>query len=296
MSTDRVEATAMDWTTLVSAGALASRLGDPQLRIVDARFVLAGADPDAGARAWRDMHLPGAAHADLDRDLSDHRKPASAGRHPVPDAADFCAVLERLGIAPTDQVVVYDAGDGAMAAARMWWLLRLLGHRRVAVLDGGFARWRALALPTDSAAPAIPPSRYRANYDASAFVDADDVAAALSARPGSLLDARAPERFRGEVEPLDVRAGHVPGARNRPYADNMDGGLFLDAAQLRAQFLGVIGAIPPGEVLLSCGSGVTACHNLLAMEHAGLRGARVYPGSWSGWISDPSRPVATGPD
>ena len=286
----------MQWSTLVDAPALAAHLGDPALRIVDARFVLAGADPGAGERAWHASHLPGAGYVHLDRDLSDHRKPTSTGRHPMPEAADFRAVLERLGIAPTHQVVVYDAGDGAMAAARFWWLLRLLGHRRVAVLDGGFARWLALGLPVDAATPVVAQSQYPGQFDVDAIADADAVAAALRKHPGSLLDARAPERFRGDIEPLDARAGHIPGARNRPYADNLDGGVFRAAAQLRAQFLGLLGDTPAAEALLCCGSGVTACHNLLAMEQAGLHGARVYAGSWSGWISDASRPVAIGAD
>ncbi len=287
---------AMDWTTLVSADALSARLGDPALRIVDARFVLAGADPGAGERAWRESHLPGASYVHLDRDLSDHRKPDSDGRHPMPDATEFRTVLERLGIAPAHQVVVYDAGDGAMAAARFWWLLRLFGHRRVAVLDGGFARWTALGLPLDTGAPIVAATQYPGTFDATQVADAQDVGTALRKRPGSLLDARAPERFRGDIEPLDARAGHIPGARNRPYADNLEGGVFRDRAALRAQFLALLGDTPADESLLSCGSGVTACHNLLAMEHAGLHGARVYAGSWSGWISDPSRPTALGPD
>ena len=284
----------MHWTTLVDAQVLAARLGDVQLRVVDARFVLAGADAGAGERAWGESHLPGAGYVHLDRDLSDHRKPTSAGRHPIPDAADFRKVLQRLGIAPTHQVVVYDAGDGAMAAARFWWLLRLLGHRRVAVLDGGVARWAALGLALETQAGAVETSDYPGQFDATKIADAHAVDAALHRHPGSLLDARAPERFRGDVEPLDARAGHIPGARNRPYSDNLDGGVFRDRAQLRAQFLALLGDTPSDQALLSCGSGVTACHNLLAMEHAGLHGARIYAGSWSGWISDASRPVAIG--
>lgn len=284
----------MNWTTLVSAEDLAAHLDDPALRIVDARFVLAGADASAGEAAWRSEHLPRAGYAHLDRDLSDHRKPASHGRHPLPEADAFCATLERLGISPDCQVVVYDAGDGAMAAARFWWLLRLLGHRRVAVLDGGFARWKSLQLPLEATTPAIAPGAYRASFDASMIADADEVARRLHEAPGWLLDARAPERFRGEVEPLDRVAGHIPGARNRPYSENMRDGCLRPAAELRAQFDSLLQGREPAEVVLNCGSGVTACHNLLAMEHAGLHGARLYAGSWSGWISDPSRPVATG--
>jgi thiosulfate/3-mercaptopyruvate sulfurtransferase len=285
----------MNWTSLVSAQVLAAALDAPDLRIVDARFVLAGADPGAGERDWQIAHLPRAGYVHLNRDLSDLRKPASEGRHPMPDAKDFCATLERLGIAPGDQVVAYDYGDGSMAAARFWWLLKLLGHERVAVLDGGFAHWTALGLPVTAAYEFPVPSVYRVGFDASLIVDAGEVSRRLADGSAVLLDARAPERFRGEVEPLDRIAGHIPGARNRPLAQNTSGGEFIAADQLRAQFLALMDGHPASEVLLNCGSGVTACQNLLAMEAAGLHGARVYAGSWSGWISDPSRPVATGP-
>jgi thiosulfate/3-mercaptopyruvate sulfurtransferase len=284
----------MNWTSLVDARALGDALGAPDLRIVDARFVLAGADADAGERGWRTAHLPGAGYVHLDRDLSDLGKPSSEGRHPLPDATAFRAVLERLGISPSDQVVVYDAADGAMAAARFWWLMKLLGHERVAVLDGGFAAWQALGLPVTADAPAPVRSVYPGQFDRRLVAGTDEVQAAVEARSLLLVDARAPERFRGEVEPLDPVAGHVPGARNRPYAANLDGGRFRPAAELRAEFEEILGGRAPAGVLLSCGSGVTACHNLLAMEHAGLRGARIYAPSWSGWVSDPSRPVATG--
>ena len=284
----------MNWTTLVSPEAVAETLGDPSLRLVDARFVLAGADPQAGERAWRESHLPGAGYVHLDRDLSDLRKPVSEGRHPLPDAAGFRAVLERLGIAPTDLVVVYDAGDGAMAAARFWWLMKLLGHARVAVLDGGYAAWTALGLPVTDDAPAPVRSVYPGDFDRRLVADTAQVQQRLAANDVVLLDARAPERFRGDVEPLDRVAGHVPGARNRPLSMNLAHGRFRPADELRAEFLSLLDGAAPADVLLQCGSGVTACHNLLAMEHAGLHGARVYAPSWSGWISDPSRPVATG--
>jgi thiosulfate/3-mercaptopyruvate sulfurtransferase len=286
----------MNWSTLVGAHELAASLGDPLLRVVDARFVLAGADPGAGEAAWHEGHIPGACYADLDRDLSDHRKPASQGRHPLPEAGEFVATLARLGIGPEHQVVVYDAGDAAMAAARVWWLLRLLGHRRVAVLDGGWKRWQALGLPfdRDTSAPPLPTSSFAPRFDEAQIASSEDVAARIGDTPGWLLDARAPERFRGDVEPLDRIAGHVPGARNRPYLENLRDGVFRSPAELRAEFAALIGATPPSQVLLNCGSGVTACANLLAMEHAGLHGARVYAQSWSGWISDPARPIATG--
>jgi thiosulfate/3-mercaptopyruvate sulfurtransferase len=285
----------MNWTTLVSAEMLAPRLGDPGLRLVDARFVLAGGDPGAGEAQWRAGHLPGAGYVHLDRELSDLRKPASEGRHPLPDAITFRAALERLGIDSGSQVVVYDAADGAMAAARFWWLLKLWGHENVAVLDGGFARWTALGLPVDAKPPTAAPSNYPGDFDASQIAHTEEVERRLRQGEALLLDARAPERFRGDVEPLDRVAGHVPNSRNRPYADNLADARFRSPDALRAQFLALTDGRAPGEILLSCGSGETACHNLLAMEHAGLHGARVYAESWSGWISDPSRPVATGP-
>jgi thiosulfate/3-mercaptopyruvate sulfurtransferase len=286
----------MNWTTLVDAKELAARLDDPTLRIVDARFVLAGAAPDAGEQAFREAHIPGAQYVHLDRDLSDHRKPPAQGRHPLPEAADFVAVLARMGIGPSSQVVVYDAADAAMAAARFWWLLRLLGHERVAVLDGGWPHWTRLGLPTtkEVLAPAPVPERFAPHFDAAMIAGDAEVESRLGEAPGWILDARAPERFRGEVEPLDRVAGHIPGARNRPFVANLRDGLFKSRAELRAEFAPLLGERAPAQVLLNCGSGVTACQNLLAMEHAGLHGARVYAGSWSGWISDPARPIETG--
>jgi thiosulfate/3-mercaptopyruvate sulfurtransferase len=282
----------MDWQTLVSAHELAGALGGDAPRLVDCRHVLS--DADAGERAWRQSHLPGAAHVHLDRDLSDHRKGARHGRHPLPDAADFCRVLARLGVTPETQVVAYDAGDGAMAAARFWWLLRLLGHRRVAVLDGGLQRWQALGLPMESATPEARQGQYDGEFNAAAIATTHEVMAQLPAAPGRLVDARAPERFAGEVEPLDPVAGHVPGAVNRPYLNNLEAGVFKSPELLRDEFERILQGQPPSRVVLSCGSGVTACHNLLAMTHAGLAGARIYAGSWSAWVSDPARPVALG--
>lgn len=280
----------MNWTTLVPAEELAAQLGSDGLVVIDARAGLG--DPEAGEAAYAQSHIPGARYAHLDRDLSDHRK-RNAGRHPWPDAADFTATLERWGVSPDDQVVAYDHGDGALAAARLWALLRLLGHRRVAVLDGGWQRWNELGLPTDAALPAPAPSRYPGSFDQRRLLDADAVRAHLDA--GKLLiDARAAERFRGEVEPLDRVAGHVPGARNRPYAQNLSDGRFKPAGELAQGFAEVMGDYAPQQTVVMCGSGVTACHHLLAMEHAGLQGAGLFTGSWSGWLADPSRPVATG--
>ena len=279
-----------DWTTLVSAEHLAAQLGREDLIVIDARAGLA--DPDAGEAAYAQAHIPGARYAHLDRDLSDHRK-RNAGRHPWPDAADFTAVLQRWGVTPEHQVVAYDHGDGALAAARVWALLRLLGHRRVAVPDGGWQRWSALGLPSDAERPVPTPSRYPGSFDQRRLLDADAVRAHLDA--GKLLiDARAAERFRGEVEPLDRVAGHVPGARNLPYAQNLRDGRFKPGDELAQGFAAVMGDYAPEHTAVMCGSGVTACHHLLAMEHAGLQGAGLFMGSWSGWIDDPARPIATG--
>jgi thiosulfate/3-mercaptopyruvate sulfurtransferase len=277
------------WTTLVSAEALAEILGRGDLAIVDCRFALS--DPAAGERAYLRSHLPGAVYAHLDHDLSDQRKQGQ-GRHPWPDAADFTARLGAWGISAQTQVVAYDDGDGAYAA-RLWFLLRTLGHERAAVLDGGWARWNALGLPTETGIRAPLRVRYEASFDAGRLLDAPQVQAHL-AGGGLLLDARAAERFRGEVEPLDRVAGHVPGARNRPYALNLAEGRFKSREQLAQEFREFLQGRDPRDLVAMCGSGVTACHHLLAMAHAGLPGARLFTGSWSGWIEDPQRPVATG--
>ena len=214
------------------------------------------------------------------------------GRHPWPDAETFCAKLTRWGIAPSSQVVAYDDGDGAYAA-RLWFLLRTLGHEKVAVLDGGWTRWTSLGLPASSLPREPASQRYVANFDTSRLLDAEAVEAHLAAG-GMLVDARAAARFRGEEEPLDKVAGHVPGAVNRPYAENMVEGRFKSPMQLADEYRALLAGRDPSEVVVMCGSGVTACHNLLAMERAGLRGAKLFTGSWSGWLADQRRPVATG--
>src|SRR5690606_33832648 len=202
-------------SALISVEALRDRLGSPGLVIVDGRHVLT--DPDAGERAWRQSRIPGAVHVHLDRDLCDLSRPAAEGRHPLPRTGDFLATLARLGISPASEVVAYDDAGGAMVAARFWWLLRLLGHARVSVLDGGFSRWRAEGGPLEQGTPATPaPARYLARFERSRIVASDDVQARLGEAPGWLIDARAPERYRGEQEPLDPVAGHIPGALNRP--------------------------------------------------------------------------------
>jgi len=278
--------------TLVDAATLAAMAPDEVL-IVDCRFDLA--DPAKGERDFRVAHLPGAVYANLDHDLSDlSRQHEGLGRHPLPLAAAFSAVLSRWGWRAGLPVVSYDAGSGALAAARLWWLLRLCGVRDVAVLDGGLAAWQQAGLPVESGT-----ARPRAATTVAVSYDATQVLldheAVRDAAAGQLLDARAAPRYRGDEEPLDRVGGHVPGARNRPFADNLGSdGRFKSPAQLRREFAAVLGDTSPADVVHMCGSGVTACHNLLAMEHAGLHGSRLYAPSWSGWVSDVSRPVATG--
>ena len=263
------------------------------LVILDASFDLA--DAAAGELAHRGGHLPGALHVHLDRDLSG-AKTGRNGRHPLPERAVFAATAGRWGITPSTQVVVYDR-QGAMFAARVWWMLRWLGHAPVAVLDGGLAAWQAAGFTVDSEGVGLQPqAAYPISTEASPLVrtiDADTLQGQLGRL--ALIDARAPERFRGEVEPLDAQPGHIPGARNRFFKDNLaeDGG-FKPAAVLRAELLLLIGTRPASEVVNQCGSGVTACHNLLAMAIAGIDGAALYAGSWSEWSSDPQRPVARG--
>ncbi|MBD8899174.1 sulfurtransferase [Rhodanobacter sp. DHG33] len=278
-------------TTLISAAELAA-LPPGDVLIVDCRKDLA--DPAKGRRDYLAGHIPGAVYAELDVDLSDlSLQPQGLGRHPLPSAQAFSAVLGRWGWRPGLQVVVYDAAHGALAAARLWWLLRFAGERAVAVLDGGYAAWQAAGLPAETAVPQRTATSVAVHFDPAQVV-LDH--AALHAAPAPLLiDARAVPRYRGDTEPLDPVAGHVPGALNRPFTDNLaSDGRFKDAAELKRDFLAMLGARDPAEVVHMCGSGVTACHNLLAMEHAGLAGSRLYAPSWSGWVSDRSRAVATG--
>jgi thiosulfate/3-mercaptopyruvate sulfurtransferase len=286
-----MNATSAGWTTLVDAETLATRLGDDGMRIFDCRFALN--DTAAGEFAWRQAHLPGAQYAHLDHDLSGPHT-SDAGRHPWPDADAFAAWLGRAGVTPDMQVVAYDAGDGAYAA-RLWWLLHAFGHRNVAVLDGGWTRWVALGLPVDAVSSSFPPTTYRGGFDRGRLLDAHDIVPRL-ADGYLLIDARASERYRGEIEPIDRIAGHVPGAVNRPYAANLRDGRFKSAAELAAEFAALLDGRAPSRTIAMCGSGVTACHHLVAMAHAGLSGAKLFTGSWSGWIEDSQRPVATGND
>jgi thiosulfate/3-mercaptopyruvate sulfurtransferase len=280
------------FTTLITAAELAAlQSAGPAPVLIDTSFDLA--DTDAGERRYRVSHLPGSHYLHLDRDLS-AAKTGRNGRHPLPERAAFARTVAALGIAPATQVVVLD-GQGGVYAARLWWMLRWLGHREVAVLDGGIAAWQrgggALTAEPTPLPEAGPP--YPERPSLAPRIDAAGVAARPPRR--AVLDARSGERFRGEAEPIDPVAGHIPGALNRFHRDNLgEGGVFKATAALRAEFAALLGDRAPDEVIHSCGSGVTACHNLLAMEHAGLAGSLLYPGSWSEWSADPARPIARG--
>jgi thiosulfate/3-mercaptopyruvate sulfurtransferase len=279
------------FTTLIDPATLAQQLERDDLVIFDCRFDLANVH--WGEAQFAEAHLPGAQYLHLDRDLSSAITPGS-GRHPLPDPEVFAHRLGALGVDAECQVIAYDQGNGGHAA-RLWWLARWIGLSRVAVLDGGFAAWRAAALPVENTARLRAPRSLAAHVRPDAWVTSDEVDA-LRTRPGILLvDARGPERFAGRNETIDPVAGHVPGARNRPFLDNLGAdGRFLPADELRRRWTTLLGTLPASGVIAMCGSGVTACHNLLALEHAGLPGARLYAGSWSEWIRDPRRPVASG--
>lgn len=279
------------FTTLITADELrALRAAGANTVIVDCGFDLV--DTEAGERAWRETHVAGSFYLHLDRDLSG-AKTGRNGRHPLPERSTLAATLGRLGVTPATQVIALDR-QGGPYAARLWWMLRWLGHEAVAVLDGGFDAWQVAGGTIDALVPA---AHAAAPYPARAPLAATTSADALAAQLGQvrLVDARAGQRFRGEVEPLDKAAGHIPGALNRFFKDNLEpGGRFKPAAQLRSEFDALLGRDAAAQTVHQCGSGVTACHNLLAMEHAGLNGSRLYPGSWSEWSSDPSRPIARG--
>jgi thiosulfate/3-mercaptopyruvate sulfurtransferase len=283
--------TDMNWRTLVSCDELAAALGNKGLVVVDCRFDLR--DIGAGERGYLAGHVPGAVYAHIERDLSDLGK-TTGGRHPLPDAPALCARLGRWGIDPQTQVVAYDSADGAYAA-RLWWLLRSLRHERVAVLDGGMTAWVAGSRPVEKTVPRPKPIAYSARFNVQSVASIAVLAARMANHSGALIDARAPERYRGEIEPIDRVAGHIPGAVNRHYAQNLDRlGRFKSPEVLRKEFTALLAGQPATDTVHMCGSGVTACHNVLAMEHAGLAGSRLYAGSWSEWIADPSRPVAKG--
>lgn len=280
-------------TTLVSTEELAANL--QQWRVFDCRHELAA--PEKGEALYLEGHIPGAIHAHLDRTLSG-AKTGGNGRHPLPQPEQFAQWLAAAGVSKGDQVVAYDDGLAAFAA-RFWWMLRWMGHDAVAVLDGGFAKWTKEGRPVNSNTPQPSAGSFQQNVQNQMRVDvgvvAQNVRRSEEGPALQLVDARGASRFAGQGETIDVRGGHIPGAVNRPYTLNLNSiGTFRTAEELRADFDALLGARPAASIVHQCGSGVTACHNVLAMEIAGLHGARLYPGSWSEWIADPARPVATG--
>lgn len=283
----------MRYTTLISAAELLQCLDDPALVILDCRGELT--DTHAGAAAFAAGHLPGAQHADPDRHLSD-KSPAKdggfRGRHPLPSPQDFIETLQQWGVHPHTQVIAYDA-HGGMFASRLWWMLRWIGHEAVALLDGGLPAWQAAGGAITTTVAHRPPGSIALQASLMRTVSSDDLLANLDTKKSIVLDARANDRFRGENETIDPVAGHIPGAKNRWFKDNLQAdGCFKSAEALRADFNALID--DPVSTIAQCGSGISACHNLLAMAIAGLPGAALYPGSWSEWSSDPARPVATG--
>ena len=272
-----------DW--LVTVEDLAAH---PEWRVFDCRHDLK--NPQYGRQAYARGHIPGALFLHLDDDLSG-RKDGSNGRHPLPHVADFARRMADCGVDTTTQVVAYD-NEGGIFASRLWWLLRWLGHDRVAVLDGGLAGWKRSKRALEEQVSVVAPREFIARPQDMA-VEVGQVLAELPSERMLILDARSPERFRGENETLDPVGGHIPGAVNRFYFDNLDddGCFFKPVEELRAEFAALLGARPPAQVVQQCGSGVTACHNMLAMELAGFTGSKLYPGSWSEWCADPARPV-----
>jgi thiosulfate/3-mercaptopyruvate sulfurtransferase len=277
--------------TLVTTEDLVQHLSDPNWIILDCRFTLT--DSEAGLQAYQKNHIPGARYAHLDDDLSAPIT-ASSGRHPLPEPSAFAEKLCNLGIGINKQVVVYDDSFGAMAV-RAWWMLRWLGHPAVALLDGGYPKWLREKRPVTAELPELRKGQCACLPEPTQIVSAADVLRALNSGEQLIIDARPERRFSGEFEPLDPVAGHIPGSINWPFDENLDmDGTYLPPEALRENFQALLKGRPAWQVIHSCGSGVTACHNLLAMEIAGLPGSRLYPGSWSEWIRDPARPVATG--
>jgi len=283
----------MPYTTLLTPSELAHHLADPDWVVVDCRFSLN--DTERGRRDYQQAHIPGAVYAHLNEDLSGPIIPGKSGRHPLPDRDVLAQTLSRWGISPGVQVVAYDDAGGSMAAVRLWWLLRWLGYDAVAVLDGGWPRWQRENRETRSGIEHRSARIFTPNPQSDLLVDASDVLAMLHDTEHPLFDSRSADRYRGENETIDPVAGHIPGARSAPYAENLDpDGLFLSPEALRARFQTLLGDVPADHVTFYCGSGVTAAHNVLAMSHAGLGTPRLYAGSWSEWITDPKRPIKTG--
>ena len=283
----------MAYTTLISTAELALHLDDPAWAVVDCRFQLK--DPELAHRAYERSHIPGAVYAHLDHDLSGPILPGKTGRHPLPAVEVLAEKLSAWGIDSNVQVVAYDALGGALAAARLWWLLRWLGHETAAVLDGGWLAWHREGRPVRSGVETRSPREFQPRVRAELVLAAQDVQRLLGRADFRLLDARTVDRYRGENETLDPVAGHIPGALSAPYPDNLGpDGRFKSPQELEAKYQSLLAGIPADQAVAYCGSGVTAADTVLALAHAGLGEARLYAGSWSDWILDPGRPVATG--
>ena len=282
----------MACTTIISAAELNQHITDPDWAVVDCRFSLD--DTERGRRDYLNAHIPGAVYAHMDEDLSGTKIPGKTGRHPLPGIGAFSDILSKWGIDSGTQVVVYDDSTGSMAA-RLWWMLKWLGHEQAALLNGGWLAWIRAELPSRSGPETRPPRRFEPREMPGAHAGADQVGRYGSDPSHVILDARSGPRFRGEVEPIDPVAGHIPGAVSAPFEENLSPeGLFLPPEVLRRRFEKLIKSVPTENVICYCGSGVSAAHNLIAIAYAGLGMARLYPGSWSEWITDPSRPVAQG--
>jgi thiosulfate/3-mercaptopyruvate sulfurtransferase len=281
----------MTYTTVISAEDLNSHIEDNNWVVIDCRFTLT--DPGAGQRAYDESHIPGARYMHLDDDLA---APVTegTGRHPLPDPDTLARKLGELGIDNNTQVVAYDDTFGAMAS-RLWWLLRWLGHDKVALLDGGLPAWIRKKLPLTADLPLIEKKTFIPTVRTDMVIDMPAMEVIVASSENVIIDARAEERFTGEVEPLDKVAGHIPGAANLPFEDNLDlDGTFMSKDEMAELYADLLDDKSADQVVMMCGSGVTACHNLVAMEIAGLKGAKLYAGSWSEWITDPGHPVETG--
>ena len=279
-------------TTLISTDTLAAHLDDPSWLIADCRYNLK--DEQWGYAQYVESHIAGAVFVNLAHDLAGPRT-GTNGRHPLPSPEEMTGTFSRLGIGDSTQVIAYDQDAGAYAS-RLWWMLRYVGHDAVAVLDGGFAKWLREQRPVRGGEEARPPATFTPHLRKYMRLTVDETLAHLGDPSVLLVDARSPERFEGQPDPLDNVSGHIPGARNRFYRHNVaDDGTMRPAGELKADFERVLGDRSADQTVLYCGSGVTACHNLLAMEHAGLRGARLFAGSWSEWEADKNRPVEKGP-
>lgn len=280
--------------TVISPAELAERLSGDDVVLVDCRYVLG--KPGRGLVSYQDKHLPGAVYVDLEEDLSGPVVAGSTGRHPLPDKRDLVSLIRRLGITNGSQVVAYDEGPGYMAAARLWWMLKWSGHDAVAVLNGGLRHWTDLGLPLERGVRTPRPGDFQPHFREEMVVSAAEIEDSLDDGGLTLVDSRSPDRFRGENETIDPVAGHIPGAQCLPFHQNLDStSAFLAPGDLKHRFLDLVGEQGASGVAFYCGSGVTAAHNVLAFYHAGLGLPRLYPGSWSEWITDRSRPVETGP-